>query len=597
MRRWLIVVLLCLPLAGCGADPVSPADVAKIVAALSAAAALAGRKTDAGISFGQFLRQRVAYLLGKNPDWATEANYVKLTTRIGAEMDQLSAVIVARRIAFVSGSDPLMPNHCDLQDAAKRLVGDGPSTIATNFATNKQDRIDRIAQIVWRAGALHPELWAGGDATLSPVLQQMPLLEVLDRRLRTVEFMMLHDQGKLGAWSVASATAGWKDEQRTSMFQYPWVFTAGDSPNFGDALTTKGLTPASLAPTFREEPTEHRIYYAPKMNRPRPPSTNDWTVSDAPYVITYAPPGPPSAAMERLIPSVATTPADFEDFWQRNWFYCDMMIAALHVDAIRFARKRRKGNDADFDNSAGSGITLRPLLPRTGAPSPGVLMSDGATWFEGVSIPHDQLQVGDHLVYWNSPFVRHLLHSAFGLENSLVMRIDTDGNTVMLAGHGEKEMNERAFADELAGEIKSAYDGLRKAIDAKFAANPNIALLGLKRMGVSFQLVRWAPFNETFKPAAGGALHADGAWWIRMRLAQLHDDGKPAPSLAEALAQVPLSVAVNTATQTPPPLASGDHDNDFREFDLSSALRAQGRQRRLEELFREPQSRPDRHPR
>jgi hypothetical protein len=596
MRCWLVVVFLCLPLAGCGAGPVSPADVAKIIAALSAAAALAGRKTDAGISFGQFLRQRVAYLLSKNPAWATEANYVKLTTRIGAEMDQLSAVIVARRIAL-GGTDPLMPNHCDLQDATKRLVSDGASTIATNFTKNKQDRIDRIAQIVWRAGALHPELWAGGDATLAPVLQQMPLLEVLDRRLRTIELMMLHDEGDLGKWSVASATAGWKDEQRTSMFQYPWVGTAGASPNFVDALAANGLTPASLAPTFREEPAEHRIYYAPKMNRPRPPSTNDWTVSDAPYVITYASAGPPSAALERLVPSAATTPADFEDFWQRNWFYCDMMIAALHVDAIRFARKRRKGNDADFDNSANAGITLRPLIPRTGMPSPGALMSDGATWFEGVSIPHDQLQVGDHLVYWNNPFVRHLLKSAFGLENSLVMRIDTDGNTVTLAGHGEPEMNERAFADELASEIKSAHDGLRKAINQKFTANPNVALIGLKRMGVSFQLVRWAPFNENFKPAAARRLAG------RRRMVDPH---APRPTARRRRscpdpgrgARAGAALVRRRHRHADAPAARLRRSRQrLSRVDLSSALRTERRQRRLEELFREPQGRPDRHPR
>ena len=40
---------------------------------------------------------------------------------------------------------------------------------------------------------------------------------------------------------------------------------------------------------------------------------------------------PHPAVMERVIPMAPKTDAAFEDFWQRNWVYCDMMLAALHV--------------------------------------------------------------------------------------------------------------------------------------------------------------------------------------------------------------------------------------------------------------------------
>jgi hypothetical protein len=562
--RVVALLSVALLLSSCAGGGAATPDIVKIMAALSTGA-LASRKTKAGIAFYHYIERRIIYLIGKNSGWATESGFTSLGTRLGSEMDSVAA-FAAERLAALGGTDAAVPAHRDLDDAAKQLVTDGPSTISSRAAKYRSDRNERIAQIAWRACAVEPALWSGGDSTLAPALQKPGLLEVLDRRLHAVEIMILHDEAQLGTWSVANAGAGWKDQQRTSMFQYPWVdeFDNAGAPVFAPALAGAGLTIAGLAPTWNEEPTDHRIYYK-DQNRVRPAATADWTITSNPYRMTFSGAGPVSAAMERMIPTAPKTDAAFEDFWERNWIYCDMMIATLHVQGFRFARRRRSGTDADFDAAAAAGVTLQPLVPKTGKPDPARLMASGAAWFEGVSISHEELQVGDHLVLWNSPFVRFVLGSAFGLENSFVTRIAADGRAVMMAGHGEPEMTESAFAEELSSEIKHAYEGVRNGVNTVFAANNATVRMRWRLKGIVYQIVLWAPFGEQFTSAAGSTLTANGAWWFRLRLSQMHDTDQPQPTMAEALAAIPKSVRVDPNVHTKPPLDPGDHDADYQE--------------------------------
>jgi len=552
-------------LGGCGGG-VTADQIAKIVAALSASAAFAGRMTKAGTSFSHYLERRVKYLTSKNSSWANENGFPSLSARIGAEMDALGAFIDTTAAAL--DPDTKAPAHRDLDDAAKRQVGDGPSVVSTNAARFHSDRKQRVAQIVWRAGAVQDGVWGGGDSTLAPALQKVPLLEFVDRRLRAVEIMMLHDGTGPGGWKIGAAASDWKDQQRTAMFEYPWVdeFDASRTPIFANALGAVGLTIPGLAPTWREEKAESRVYFAPHWTRWRDAAARDWTVSDSPYVLTYTGAGPLSAALEHVIPASPTMNADFEDFWQRSWMYCDMMLAFLHVEALRFARKRRTNSDTDFDAAAAGGVTLRPIIPRTVPPDPAWLMANGANWFDGAALEKDELQIGDHLILWNSAFVRNMLGSAFGLENSIVTRVMPDGYTLMLAGHGESEFAEAHFLDELASEIKSAFVAFRRKVEEGVSLGLGDSL-HMKRMNIPFHIVRWAPFNETFKRSSSAplpALQVDGAWWFRIRLAQLQDAGDPPITMNLALAHVPKSIRFVPGMQAPP-LGPGDHDPDFQE--------------------------------
>jgi hypothetical protein len=176
--------------------------------------------------------------------------------------------------------------------------------------------------------------------------------------------------------------------------------------------------------------------------------------------------------------------------------------------------------------------------------------------------------VGDHLIFWNNQFVRFILSSAFGLENSFVTRIGSDGYRLMLAGHGIAETNEKQFAEDMADEMRRAFDRVRTRINAAAAGGPPPPVLGLKTPGgIKFQVVNWAPFGEIFGPADSNVvLKADGAWWMRLKLAQLHDANTPPPSMTDALAMIPKSVRVDTSKgMQPPTLPAGDFQPDYQE--------------------------------
>jgi hypothetical protein len=558
---FLFVLLLGLLLAGCGNASAAP-DTVNIVRALMAVAALAAARSKAGSAAQHYLERRVQYLTARNNGWASESGYPSLISRLGSEMAQLAA-FVDERVTTLTGTDPVSPPHRDLQDAAKHLTTEGPSAISTRFADNVKERKERIAQIVWRAGAIESQLWSGGDSTLAPGLQKPGLTEILDRRLHAVEMLILHDQGALGKWSVSSATSGWKDQQRTSIFQYPTVEVEDDA-DFKGALTSVALTVAGLAPDWVENQGE--IDYKLQA-RVRPETFAEWNWDQANYVLSLAPGVAGATALEHMIPLAAKADPAFEDFLDRNLVYCDIMLAALHLQGLRFSRLRRKGSDNDFNAAAAAGVTLRPLIPGSGPPAVNILMTNAAQWFDAVDIPHEELQVGDHLIFWNNQFVRFMLGSAFGLENSYVTRIGADGRDVMLAGHGMAEKGEKNFAETMADEMKRTFNKIRKFINDKAAAGPLPPVLGLRTpRNIRFQVVNWAPFGETFGATDSTVvLQADGAWWIRLKLSQLHDSTRPAPSMAEGLAMIPKSVRVDTSRMTPPTLPAGDFQPDYQE--------------------------------
>lgn len=566
--RLSILLLLLMLLTGCGKGS-APPDTVAIVRALMAAAALSAARSKAASAAKHYLDRRVLYLVTKNSSWGTETGYTSLTTRLAAEMKQVGD-FVDERTTTLTGTDPVTPGHRNLEDAAKHLTTDGPSAISAQLQTNVSQRKDRIAQITWRACAIEAELWSGGDSTLAPTLQPNPLKEILDRRLHAVEMLILHDEGDLGKWSVASATSGWKDQQRMSMFQYPWVRYLGDDADFSGALSAAGLTLAGLAPDWIDD-KHGQIDYKVQV-RVRPESGADWSWDQANYVLSLVSGVQGADAIGHMIPIDAKVDPAFEDFLERNWMFCDIMLAALHLQGFRFSRLRKTGSDSDFNTACAGGVTLRPLIPTTGPPAVTELMANGAPWFDAVAIPHDELQVGDHLIFWNNQFVRFILPppaSAFGLENSFVTRIGSDGYQVMLAGHGMPETNEKNFAEQMAQEMKRSFDDVRSKLNAAGAGGPPPpVLVAHTRRGVQFQVVNWAPFGEVFGPADSTVvLKVEGAWWIRLKREQLRDKSTdPVPSMTEALAIIPRSVRVDTSIHMDtPPLPAGDHDPDFQE--------------------------------
>jgi hypothetical protein len=573
----LLALVVVLPgCCGCCGASVVPDPIGKAVAALSAAAAMAGRMAKAGKLFAHYAERRITYLTGKNPGWLTESNYASLTARIGAELDQVAA-FVDERTTTLLGTDPKSPGHRDLADAAFQLTSFGPTTISTWLSKYKQGRRDRIAEIAYRACAVQPELWSGGDATLAPTLQPDPLTEVLDRRLGAVEMLLLHDDtllydehdNSLRVWKLAGRNSGWADGGRVTMFEYAWVDL--DTDNFRAAMASAAppLTVPGLAPEWSEDKFENRIKWSDRLNRPRPAAAADWTVfgtltdpPGSPYYMELVG-GPASAVFERLVPIAPKAPATSTDFYDRNWLYCDMTLAALHLHGLRLGRARRTGSDAAFDAIV-TQARLLPLIPKAGAPVPEYLIPSGSTWFDGTGVLREELQVGDHVVYWNNPFVRYMLSSAFGLENSYVTHIDQDGHSVMLAGHGMRETTEGRFSEIMAGEMARNFEKLRAEISRRHGVGNDDPAFLFTLNTFPIQILRWAPFGETFTPSLDSAMTAPGAWWVRMARTILRDANDPVPTMDQALGYAPKSVQYDSTKHTQKPASFTDDTPDFQ---------------------------------
>lgn len=72
-------------------------------------------------------------------------------------------------------------------------------------------------------------------------------------------------------------------------------------------------------------------------------------------------PGPnPAGAIDHLF-----TPSD--NWWDRSWIFCDHVLAAIHLESLRFGKLRRTNSDNEFNaavnNHPRGWAELRPLLP------------------------------------------------------------------------------------------------------------------------------------------------------------------------------------------------------------------------------------------
>jgi hypothetical protein len=247
-----------------------------------------------------------------------------------------------------------------------------------------------------------------------------------------------------------------------------------------------------------------------------------------------------------------------EDWWDRSWLYCDHVITALHLEAFRFGRKRREGNDTTFNNiwaSNGAGyVGLDDLIGRTRDPATpgggrdeGVLMADSTDpYFENIAIMEHDLQVGDHLIIWNNFVYEYVVGGEWRWENALVLDVDSDPDiggisrwSIMLQGHGTGPRLYFNYQDLIASHLRVGLADVQNAVRAATAANPTVTQVSW--LGDPTRLVRWHPY-EAFSGA--------GAWWVRI-------PKKSWPSLAALKAAIRKSIAPDDAAgaPNPPPFA------------------------------------------
>jgi hypothetical protein len=542
-------------------------------------AAVDSQRKRAGRAFKHFVNRRIYYLLDKNNGWGGETpNYPSMTSRLTSELNAVVSFLDAKVGSsdapgpLGGGTDSGALLHIDLGDAAKLFTTDqdGDSAVATRKADYLDKRRTAAEAIIWRAAALHHELWSGSDSATTTTLNQAPMTQVLDRRLRTVERMRIEDDGlapnSARNWQVSSATSGWTDGFRAVAFEYPFVPVAKDgSDPFSQAIVAAGLSLETI-PNFTHNTKLGQLRYNVSFRFPSS-AANYWVIQPSDprkYRVDMQLGGQqPATILDLTVPSQWPL-RDYTDFWSRPWMFCDHMAALLHVEALRFGLLRRNNDgDAEFNGAASAGVHLVPLVFATSAGPVAKLMDNGDKYFEAVKLKAGDLQVGDQVIFWNDYFVRAMLRSDFGLENSIVADAADEGDSrsLSLEGHGMPVCTYADFAKQMYDSLNQVFDALRTRIGQ---AAPNTDWIPIPEF--NFELLAWAPFGEKFV-ASDGTTETQ-MWWIRVKLKNtaLGDLGGNAPlSQADALKVFPHSIAIDTKRETPPPSGLPDHASDWQE--------------------------------
>jgi hypothetical protein len=511
--------------------------------------------TEIGKHVQFFLRWRAQFHLASDPSTdnaikavAAEYDLVRKTvsTYVGLDASNPSSLIL--------GTDKPVA-HLDFNDVLRVL--DADSAISPDkLRTPQDDRWKRAMNIIWRAAALERDVW-------TPTYSEEALLELLDRRLRVTERMLYQvsqdvgDQGRLMP-VVANPHGPWTDGVRVRMFEYPSL-NAQLTPQIGEANI--GAYGANDIKVWRRDFTGQLLYYAEgNTRRIRPAAAAEFVPAvGASLAETYPydllPTSTPSDAIDHLF-----TPST--NWWDRSWIYCDHVLAALHIESLRFGKQRRTGNDTLF-NAAVKGhplgwAELRPLLPGS-AGDPNLMANDASKppeeprFFARGPVP--QIQLGDHLVFWNSIMYGLLSDGAWSLENAVVVGLESDwasndvGDSVRLMGHGTGQVTAGRFREQVTDGLNGSLEAARNA--AGLAAGDNCPWLR-----AAAPLVRWAPFGEHWLTSGGVA---QAPWWIRVPYDPTPDWQGRALGRDATLRTLPDAIEYDPAAgfTSPPPAAGG----------------------------------------
>ncbi len=503
---------------------------------------------------GYFVWRRAWWLGGYNQTWANEAGQTTLIHRLESEYDAVDAYLkskigtAAAPGPYAGGTDPKNPAHIDLDDVSRRYVNDraGSETVKKRVQSNKVKRKRWTIAIVWRAAAIYDKVWKPSPDGTTATLNTDQMDEILDRRLRMVERMAhnVSSEAALGGrvWPkmLPGPNGPWKDGFRVRMFEYARV------PN--NKLFTDGIGAANIEmnrskPNFEPGKTwrlgergtrfEYNVAQPDRLGHKRnglymPPSqTDNWLASLSEYTQFLSPNS--GTAADVLDNMFTPNPADkWEDWWGRTWMWCDHVLAALHLDALLLAKRRRDGNADALNNIVSSKpnyVLIGPVVGLGKANDQGKMMEDSADpFFENIAVNVNDLQVGDHLIFWNSFIYRLISTGDWRLENAVVMEIDSDpkGGIRMagkpptfllnLQGHGTGSTTYGAYTGVIADKLIGAMAHLQNEISTKASADPTIISDPSKRKieyseRKSTAIIYWSPYENFTSP---------GAWWIQI---------------------------------------------------------------------------------
>lgn len=476
--------------------------------------------TDIGKHVLFFLRWRAETYLAINPDKDSVANAIAAEyDKVKEFVDKYIGLDPAAPRPLIKSADSDTFTHLALADVLRVL--DGAKPVAPHrLAEHEKFRWNRAMSIVWHAAALELDLWI-------PSFSKDALKEILDRRLRIVERMMYQINSDLTQSIKPSPGAPhgpWPTGCRVRMFEYPFIDrgyeTAIGPANIGeygqaDVKIWRKDYFASTHPTsggllYYAEGLQRRIAGPAALGFVPTPSPDP--ALPPPYSYDLSKSAAPSNAVDQLF-----TPSS--DWWARSWLYCDHVLAAVHIESFLFGKRRRTGNEDSFNalvNGKPDGwVKLRPLLG--GLPGDTGLMTDDRDkpreerfFYRG---PMPRVQLGDHIVFWNSILYGLMSDGAWSLENAVV--IDTllewnssdVGDSIVLIGHGTGPTK----AEEFRRQLVEGLDGALEEARNKIAANAGSSVIPWLRTGAP--LVKWAPYGEAWIDAQG---HPQAPWWIQI---------------------------------------------------------------------------------
>jgi hypothetical protein len=497
---------------------------------------------------GYFIWKRSQFLGEHNAAWVTEANQTTLKNRVESEYDAVVAYLQTKigtrsaRGPFYGGADSVTPPHLDLADAARRYTSQSPSS--SSVRSVKEDMIEArrlyTLAIVWRAAALHDDLWQPSSDGHTATLKVPQMNEILDRRLRMVERMAYNvsDSGALGGarWpaTLTGATGPWRDGFRVRLFEYArvprtarFVNAIGSSNIETDRSKPPYSTPKPWRVGERGTRLEYNVPPYPGLFFPASQAPH-WTSSSSSGYHRRLHPNGQTAA--QVIDDMFTPnpPTKWEDWWGRTWLFCDHCIAALHLEALLLGKRRRDGNDNAFNNILSSNSDYIELGAFVGVGAPqdrNRLMADNDDpYFNNIVVNVNDLQIGDQLIFWNSFIYGMISIGDWRLENALVMTLDSDERgsirisgtppslQLSLQGHGTGMIRYGGYTDIIARKLRDAMDHLQGEIRAAVTADPTLITDPSKRKHnyterLTTELVWWSPYESFRSP---------GAWWIRI---------------------------------------------------------------------------------
>ena len=457
---------------------------------------------------GAYVTRRANKLHQQKPS----ATGAELAAHLLKEQQTIKNYIGHKLAELIKGPDPKTPAHLDLTVMAN--VGNVASHTKTILQSQYvMNRLEWIWNIVWRATMIHDDLLWKTPAT---ALETVALDELLDRRLHAVEQLYCNvNSGGVQLstndrqWKVASHKGPWTDGILIRNFEYPVLPKAP----FKDHLSKmKNWVDSGNAIRFSPPPDsgQANIRFPDRVSKALtvlidPVTATRWITFKPNEGLTHA----------HVFNELFDTPRD--NFFDRNWLYCDQTGSSVNVKSLEFGMARRPGGPhTKFETAMTKEgyVRLGPVVradPRE--KNEGILMSDdNDEFFENVFIDFNDLQVGDFVCFWNNQLYDLIAAAEWRNEYSHVMDINPSifgsimvantGPQLWLAGHGLTNMLYSAMATTLIGSITGILDSLRNDLTRAVSTNsPPPTTLNRQT------LVQWSPY-ETFDPP--------GAWWIKI---------------------------------------------------------------------------------